>query len=46
MLIQKYYVPSKKTKWLYQPIYQDAEGTTKIENIKDPHDLINYLNAL
>ena len=40
------FVPSKNAKWLYQPIYQDAEGTTKIENIKTPQDLVNYLNAL
>ena len=45
VLIQKYYVPSEGTKWFWKEIYQDAEGTTRI-NVKTPQDHVTYLNAL
>ena len=45
VLIQKDYVPRKGTKCLWQEIYQDAEGTTRID-FKTSQELVTYLNAL
>ena len=43
-LLKKDFIPSAKTKWLWNNIYQDAEGTTII-NVKKPQDLVTYLNT-
>ena len=41
ILLQKDYIPGRKTAWLYHEIYQDAEGT-QIMDVKKREELTQY----